>query len=123
MWRVNGARPVALRRRGWGAATSDLPALCGGVRRAGGGQTRAAVRRGGGAGGVRVRKDREFRASPEMIVGGIVIGLVIVGGWYVSGHLGYVAEDPATLEEKFFATNSGRMESFRSSPLAYRWNS
>ena len=54
-----------------------------------------------------VLKDREFRATPEMIVGGIVIGLVIVGGWYVSGHVGYLAEDPATLEEKFFATNSG----------------
>ena len=44
----------------------------------------------------------------ELIVGGLVVGLVIVGGWYVSGHLGYLAEDPATLEEKFVATNSGR---------------
>jgi len=49
-----------------------------------------------------------------------VIGLVIVGGWYVSGHVGYVAEDPSTLEEKFFATNSGRMESFTFvAPYAY----
>ena len=52
-------------------------------------------------------KDRDFRASPEMIVGGIVIGLVIVGGWYVSGHVGYVAEDPATLGGKI------RREQFR----------
>ena len=37
---------------------------------------------------------------------------VIVGGWYVSGHLGYVPEDPQTLEEKFVATNSGRPESY-----------
>ena len=51
---------------------------------------------------------REFRATREMIVGGIVVGAVIVGGWYVSGHVGYLAEDPATLEEKFVATNSGR---------------
>jgi uncharacterized membrane protein YedE/YeeE len=36
----------------------------------------------------------------------------VVGGWYVSGHLGFVAEDPATLEEKFVRTNTGRMESF-----------
>ena len=43
-----------------------------------------------------------------MIFGGIVIGAVIVAGWYVSGHVGYLAEDPATLEEKFVATNSGR---------------
>jgi uncharacterized membrane protein YedE/YeeE len=55
-----------------------------------------------------------------LIVGGVIVGLVIVGGWYVSGHLGYLAEDPATLEEKFVATNSGRMESYSfTSPVAY----
>jgi uncharacterized membrane protein YedE/YeeE len=63
---------------------------------------------------------REFRASREMIVAGVVIGAVVVGGWYVSGHLGYLAEDPATLEEKFVATNSGRMESFSfTAPVAF----
>jgi hypothetical protein len=67
-----------------------------------------------------VLASREFRAAREMIVGGIVIGAVIVGGWYVSGHVGYIAEDPATLEEKFFATNSGRAESFSfTAPIAY----
>ncbi len=64
--------------------------------------------------------NREFRTTPELIVGGVVVGLVIVGGWYVSAHLGHVAEDPATLEEKFFATNSGRAESFSFvAPTAY----
>jgi hypothetical protein len=63
---------------------------------------------------------RDFRDTREMIVGGIVVGAVIVGGWYVSGHLGYLAEDPATLEEKFVATNSGRVESYSFvSPVAY----
>lgn len=63
---------------------------------------------------------RDFRASPEMIVGGIVVGAVIIGGWYVSGHLGYLPEDPQTLEEKFVATNSGRMESYSFvAPVAY----
>src|SRR5439155_8030835 len=67
-----------------------------------------------------VLADREFRATPEMIFGGLVVGAVIVGGWYVSGHLGYVPEDPATLEEKFVATNSGRAESFSyTAPIAY----
>ena len=47
-------------------------------------------------------------------------GLVVVGGWYVSGHIGHLAEDPNTLQEAFVATNSGRMESFSFvSPLAY----
>jgi uncharacterized membrane protein YedE/YeeE len=67
-----------------------------------------------------VLADRDFRATREMVIGGVVIGAVIVGGWYVSGHLGYLAEDPATLEEKFVATNSGRAESFSyTAPLAY----
>jgi uncharacterized membrane protein YedE/YeeE len=66
-----------------------------------------------------VFKDREFR-SFDNILGGVVVGLVIVGGWYLSGHIGYLAEDPRTLEEKFLATNSGRMESLSFvSPQAY----
>jgi uncharacterized membrane protein YedE/YeeE len=65
-------------------------------------------------------RDREFRTTPALIIGGLVVGLVVVGGWYVSGHLGYLAEDPATLEEKFVATNSGRAESFTFvAPVAY----
>src|SRR5262245_44433470 len=47
----------------------------------------------------------------DYLLGGIVVGLVIVGGWYVSGRLGYVAEDPNTLQEAWVATNTGRMES------------
>jgi uncharacterized protein len=50
----------------------------------------------------------------------VVTGLVVVGGWYVSGHIGYLAEDPNTLQEAFVATNTGRMESFTFvSPLAF----
>ena len=55
---------------------------------------------------------REFRANFDYTLGGVVTGLVVVGGWYVSGHVGYVAEDPNTLQEAFVATNTGRMESF-----------
>ena len=63
---------------------------------------------------------RDFREARDMLAGGLLIGLVIVAGWYVSGQLGFVAEDPATLEEKFVATNSGRMESFSfTAPVAY----
>ncbi|TCP08587.1 YeeE/YedE family protein [Caldimonas thermodepolymerans] len=45
------------------------------------------------------------------VLGGLGIGAVIVGVWWVSGVLGYVPEDPDTLEEAFLATNSRRMES------------
>lgn len=47
----------------------------------------------------------------EQIVGGVGVGLLVVGGWYVSGHLGFLAEDPETLQEAFIATHSGKMES------------
>jgi uncharacterized membrane protein YedE/YeeE len=67
-----------------------------------------------------VYASRDFRASFDYTLGGAVTGLVVVGGWYVSGRLGYVAEDPQTLQEAFVATNTGRMESFSFvSPMAY----
>ncbi|KPF59080.1 transporter [beta proteobacterium AAP51] len=47
----------------------------------------------------------------EVLLGGMGVGAVIVATWWVSGVLGYVAEDPNTLEEAFLATNSRRMES------------
>jgi uncharacterized membrane protein YedE/YeeE len=54
---------------------------------------------------------REFR-EVDYVLGGIVTGLVVVGGWYLSGKLGYIAEHPDTLQEAWVATNTGRMESF-----------
>ena len=67
-----------------------------------------------------VFKDHEFRGNSDGILGGVIVGLVVVGGWYVSGKLGYLAEDPNTLQEAFVATNSGRMESLSFvAPQAY----
>ncbi len=63
---------------------------------------------------------RSFRANFDYTLGGVVTGLVVVGGWYVSGVIGHVAEDPSTLQEAFVATNTGRMESFSFvAPLAF----
>ena len=91
----------------------DLPSLLG-VHRA----AIAAVL--GGALLAFVYKSREFRASFDYTLGGVVTGLVVVGGWVVSGVLGYVEEHPETLQEAFVATNTGRMESFSFvSPMAY----
>jgi hypothetical protein len=59
-----------------------------------------------------IYSSKQFRSSFDYTLGGVVTGLVVVGGWYVSGRLGYVAEDPNTLQEAFVATNTGRMESF-----------
>ena len=56
----------------------------------------------------------------ETLLGGTVVGLVVVGGWYVSGRLGYLPEDPNTLREAWVATNTGRMESLSFvAPQAY----
>jgi len=59
-----------------------------------------------------VLKDRDFRADYERLLAGTIIGLVIVGGWYVTGHLGFVAEDPETLQEAWLGTRTARPESF-----------
>ncbi|MFC6279895.1 MULTISPECIES: YeeE/YedE family protein [Polaromonas] len=56
----------------------------------------------------------------DNLLAGLGIGAVIVGMWWVSGHLAYVAEHPETLQEAFLATNSGRAEALSFvSPVAY----
>ena len=56
----------------------------------------------------------------DNLLGGLGTGLAVVAAWYVSGHIGYLAEHPETLEEAFIATNSGRMESLTFvAPQAY----
>jgi uncharacterized protein len=66
-----------------------------------------------------VFKDRRFRANLPQVVGGVVMGLLIVAGWYVTGHLGY-GENPETLETVYFATNTRTLESLSFvAPLAY----
>ena len=63
---------------------------------------------------------RDFRGNFDYSLGGVVTGLVVVGSWYVSGHIGHLAEDPNTLQEAFVATNTGRMEAFSFvAPLAW----
>ncbi len=58
--------------------------------------------------------------SAEVWWGGAGIGAVIVATWWISGRLGYVSEDPNTLEPAFLATNSRRMESLSMvAPVGY----
>jgi hypothetical protein len=58
--------------------------------------------------------------SGDVLLGGAGIGAVVAAMWWVSGRLGYVAEDPNTLQEAFVATNSQRMESLSFvAPIAY----
>jgi len=55
-------------------------------------------------------KSRAFRTF-DYLLGAVVTGLVIVAGWYLTGKIGYLEEDPNTLEQAWVATNTGRMES------------
>lgn len=58
--------------------------------------------------------------SRESLLGGLGVGAIVAGVWWVTGRLGHVAEDPNTLQEAFVATNSGRMESLSFvAPVAY----
>jgi uncharacterized membrane protein YedE/YeeE len=103
------------------ATGQDLPSLlAAGTGMAKGTLTAILAALIGGALAVYAYASKEFRSSLDYTLGGVVTGLVVVGGWYVSGVVGYVAEDPQTLQEAFVATNTGRMESFSFvSPMAF----
>jgi uncharacterized membrane protein YedE/YeeE len=120
VWRVNALDIFRFDTSSLGARRSDVPSMIAAL--AGGGEilrigVLAAV---AAVLGGWVLASADFRASREMIIGGLLVGAVVVGGWYVSGHVGYVLENPRTLEETFVATNSGRAESFSFvAPVAY----
>jgi len=62
---------------------------------------------------------RDF-ANTNNLLAGIGIGAIITAMWWLSGHMGFVAEHPETLEAVFLATNSGRAESLSFvAPVAY----
>ena len=62
---------------------------------------------------------RGFLARNNLLAG-TGIGAVVLAMWWVSGHLGHLAEHPETLQEAFLATNSGRAEAMSFvSPIAY----
>jgi uncharacterized membrane protein YedE/YeeE len=102
------------------AGSQDLPSLA--VRAWGVGQAQAALVLGLLLGGGLIAwvLARVEGRSADVLLGGLGIGAVIVGMWWVSGQLGHVAEDPNTLQEAFVATNSQRMESLSFvAPVAY----
>lgn len=63
---------------------------------------------------------RSFRTSPDLLFGGALVGLLVVAGWYVTGDVGFVPEDPDTLEALYVGTNTRRPESLTFvAPLAF----
>jgi len=66
-----------------------------------------------------VFKDKSFRKSLDNNLSGLVVGLLIIGGWYLTGHLGF-GENPDTLEMTYLGTNSHLAESMSFvAPTAY----
>ncbi|MDM4765881.1 YeeE/YedE family protein [Pelomonas sp. SE-A7] len=59
--------------------------------------------------------------SLDNLLGGLGCGAAVAGIWWVSGRLGYVAEDPNTLQEVFVgSSNRDRMEGMSFvAPMAY----
>lgn len=65
---------------------------------------------------------KEFRSNGDNILAGIVVGLVVAAGWYVTGRFGY-GENPDTLEMVYLGTNSRLAESMTFvAPLGYTMN-
>ncbi len=120
VWRVNGLDAVAINLAASKVSGQDVPTL---IASATGMDARVAritvTLVAAGALLAFVVKDRDFRAGFDHWLGGIVVGLVVVGGWYLTGHLGY-GENPDTLENTYFATNSHTLESLSFvAPLGY----
>jgi uncharacterized membrane protein YedE/YeeE len=66
-----------------------------------------------------VLKDKRFRANASHVIGSVVLGLLVVAAWCLTGHLGY-GENPETLETVYFGTNTRTLESFSFvAPTAY----
>jgi len=66
-----------------------------------------------------VFKDKRFRSNRSHVFGAVVLGLLVVAAWYLTGHLGY-GEDPETMETVYFSTNTRTLESMSFvAPVAY----
>ena len=119
-WRATWLDPVAI----------DLvelrPEGPGPARAAGPGQRHAGAQRHPGCGFAAgcllllfVFSDKRFRGNALQVLGSLTLGLLVVAGWYLSGHVGY-GENPETLEMVFFGTNTRTLESLSFvAPTAY----
>jgi uncharacterized membrane protein YedE/YeeE len=119
-WRASWLDPVALNLAQWGWKDQSLATA---VARVSGLAPQAALLTTLFllvlALAVFVFKDKRFRRNPTQVAGAVIIGSLVVAGWYVSGHLGF-GENPETLEVGYFATNSRTLESMSFvGPLAY----
>lgn len=111
-WRASYLDPVSIDLGALGLSNQSVAHL---LAKLSGVSDKAALLLAGGAVGlgllVFVFKDRRFRANLSHVIGSIVLGLLIVMAWYLTGHIGF-GENPETLETIYFATNTRTLESF-----------
>ena len=111
-WRAGFLDPVALDLSAWGLAGQTLPQL---LAKLTGLADKSALLMGMAVVSVGilafVLKDKRFRGNLMQLVGSVVLGLLVVAAWYLTGHVGF-GENPETMEMVYFATNTRTLESF-----------
>ena len=119
-WRVSYLDPVAIDLSQWGLTNQSLPSI---LTKLTGLPEKTALLGTALALGIGlllfVFKDKRFRRNLSHVIGSVVLGLLVVAAWYLTGHLGY-GENPETLETVYFATNTRTLESMSFvAPVAY----
>jgi uncharacterized membrane protein YedE/YeeE len=119
-WRVAYLDPVALDLSVWGLSHQSLPQLLAKLTNLPEKTALLLTLTAVGLGLlVFVFKDKRFRANLSHVLGAVVLGLLVVAGWFLTGNLGY-GENPETLETVYFATNTRTIESLSFvAPTAY----
>jgi uncharacterized membrane protein YedE/YeeE len=120
IWRVTWLDPVAIDLAAWGMKTQSLAEV---VARGTGMEARTAIVSTAGVLAaallIFVFKEARFRRNLAQVASATVLGLIIVAGWYITGHLGF-GENPDTLEVVYAGTNSRTIETFSFvAPAAY----
>lgn len=119
-WRANWLDPVAIDLSRWGLSTQGLPQV---LAKLTGLPEKTVLLASLSVVGlgllVFVFKDKRFRGNLSHVIGAVVLGLLVVAAWYLTGHLGH-GEDPETMEMVYFATNTRTLESLSYvAPVAY----
>jgi uncharacterized membrane protein YedE/YeeE len=119
-WRSSFLDPVSIDLTQWGLSGQSLPQIMAKVSGMAEKTALLATMAVVGLGlMVFVLKDKRFRSNGSHLIGSVVLGLIVVAGWYLTGHLGY-GENPETLETVYFGTNTRTLESLSFvAPTAY----